>query len=629
MSWNNVKDAVNGNIVIPDISEGYTEEQIKTFATEITNNTVTTGFVNALGITAKELSVEGMKALRIDAEQIDAENLVVTKLNTKQSTENTENLVSDQVRIQDNVITVTGSENNKPVLRVTGESLDEEFKFSSDYLEPASSSIIFTKPDNPINVLLSNLPDLTNEQKIEVGSISLSLPMEEIDNITSRVRLYSENGVPCTVQITSVTGATINSGSLNIGFRCCVEKNGVTIAEYKYNALSLMINNGKFDNYDGTLSTSKRIYVPFDTICEKKYYGGEYTKKIYLVINEGAILGADKINVNVDFWGNDVSNIRIPYYKKHLITEMPNMNIAKDGIRYFVDDYNYFSIDDDGYFTYYGPGKQYGFGVDMNGAWVVIGGKKFNVSNLNEQLETAANSAIANSSGIVELQTEIKGEDGSGGLKNKLNELDEFVKNENDGLAVKVNNLDSDLKSTSAEVSGLSSNFEVFKTDAVTQSKLETELSNYTKIISDDDIKSFIKNLNIDITCYVHSSGDAPRLLTVEKKDTGSLIPQPNYYETDDNCNITMSINKLIDNNYSLITVFPIEDDNYIIRPVIGSIYSYNAGDAYNQKYVNVIEITSDKFNDYYEVNCEIINKTIGTSTFKPIKFKIVDKNTI
>ena len=651
LSWNNVKDAVNENIIIPDISEGYTEEQIKAFATEITNNTVTTGFVNALGITAKELSVEGVEALNIKADQIDTDNLVVKKLDTKYNEENT--LTTDQVRIQDNVITVTGSENNKPVLQVTGEKLNEEFNFSSDYLRPASASIRFEKPDNPINVSLTNSPVSINEHKFEVGSIELIPPAEEIDNITSKTRLYSENGVSCKVTITSVTGNSSSFGALDIGFRCCVEKNGETVAEYKYNALELTISNGVFPNVDDVskpASKTKQIHVPFDTICEKKYYSDEYTKKIYLVINNGGIINAGKIVVNVDFWGSDTSYIAIPYFKKHLITEMPNMNIAKDGIRYFVDDYNYFNIDDNGYFTYYGPGKRYGFGVNMNGAWVVIGGQEFYIANLNEQLKAAADSASVNNRNIKELKTEIIGEDGNGGLKHEITELNKFVKNKDTsltGLAVKVNdlkdsateveanvlNLSTELTTCKGDVTlqkeqlnNLSQDYITFKDATITKDELSTTLSNYTKIISDDVIKSFIKNLNVDITCYAHKLGKTPYTLTVEKKDTSSIIPQTNYYETNDNYNIIMHIANLNENDYSTITVFPIEDDNYIIRPVLGAIYSYD-GDEYNKKYVNVIEITSDKFNNSYEVNCEIINKNTRTNTFKPIKFKIVNKN--
>ena len=419
LKWDNVKDAVDGNIEIP---EGYTEEDIKGFATEITNNTVNTAFVNALKVTADSLTANAINSINIKADQItsgtidskliNVDDINVTQLDTKSSAGN---LVKDQVRIKENEIIVTGDDytglglNAKPVLRVSGNALDN----SIEDFDPIDLTIRSSTDTIDRSIVFS--PSLSNavlEKKYKLSNLSsLGLGNLDIDNtsISNKIRLYSANNsrLTCTINITNwalketggasgLLGAS-GSTSLSIGIRCCASD-----VDYSYNIAQLMINDGKFDNVikgqPGT--TSRTIEVPFETICEKAKADDA---ALYLIVkcDKGVNVGNLTISITSDkFVSSKLNNFG--FKAKQMITNMPNVNITKDHFRYLVDDYNYFDIDNNGYLTYFFNDGVYGIGTDKGndpedetktGLWIKIGDNKFYITELNSTIQTAAKAA--------------------------------------------------------------------------------------------------------------------------------------------------------------------------------------------------------------------------------------------
>jgi hypothetical protein len=53
---------------------------------------------------------------------------------------------------------------------------------------------------------------------------------------------------------------------------------------------------------------------------------------------------------------------------------------SSDGFRYVKTTENYFKLDGNGYFTYYGPYGRNGMGVDSTGLWLQISGSKYSIT---------------------------------------------------------------------------------------------------------------------------------------------------------------------------------------------------------------------------------------------------------
>ena len=396
------------------------------------------GKLTAGQIDASELTVDLAKVKgTLTADNIDATDLTVLKLDTQKAYWDTNTLVKSQVRIQGNEILVTEDLSPKPVLQITGASISDDFAKSS---EPVQKNITFENGGFTItNRLNTQLFSNNNEPiQVDLGEITGLIPNINND-IYTKTRLYVDNfansndpdldistkhSITCKISIgecsglmvipkanpnsqtntsTSVPGFDIGQqdfitttenesvGSFSMGIRCIVyDKDGNIVATSKYKrtpSASIDFRDGKFYNDITPIGSHRTVSVPFDTMCLNRFCDkSKYTIKLALEISEILFYNIGKITMSYEF-----VNPSVNFYAQSLIGNMPNVNIYKDTFRYFIDDYNYLNIDDEGYFTYYGPGKIDGFGVNKeDGVWFFVGGCYFKLSDLSSSMQNAS-----------------------------------------------------------------------------------------------------------------------------------------------------------------------------------------------------------------------------------------------
>lgn len=410
----------------------------------ISANHITTGTIDAEKVTVTNLNASNITSGQISAERINAENLTVKQLDTKSISEN---LTHSQIRIANNEIVVTGSQldgintNVKKVLHVSGKKFDEDYELGKfdPITKKISTSDVNIGTHNATNytnyISFSNKKPSTNTMQYiyKLHTISSDNGINNnlhIDNkeISNKIKLFSnytsienDQRFKCRISIpegdrgfTALDGfATI---SLNIGIGCITSSNQTRM----YSAKRIMIVDGYFSkkfngsdydivNNSGYLGIGSKyidIAVPFETTCMKSEWEGAY---IALIVNCEGIVGNDvTLNLNIENIPDNhydpnkekivsylqmvsgkkyIKNLEFSY--KQIITNMSNVNINRDCFRYFVDDYNYFNIDDNGHLTYYFNDNTYGIGSDENGLWIKIGDQKEYVHDLNQTLSDA------------------------------------------------------------------------------------------------------------------------------------------------------------------------------------------------------------------------------------------------
>lgn len=403
----------------------------------IESETITGDLIKAGSITAEQI-----EAGSITADRIDADNLTVLKLDTQKTYWGSDTLTKSQIRIQGNEILVTEDLSPKPVMKISGSNIPDDFAETST---PKPISTIFeNKGEFEVkNSLNTQLFDNNNEPiRIDLVDITGLIPNLK-NEIYTKTRLYVDNftdyndpnldistkySIGCTIKIknhsklpnpttkaspnnsqtntsTSVPGFDIGQqdfttttgdsavGSFSMGIRCVVydkNDNSKIIATSKYKrtpSASIDFRDGAFFNSINNIGSSRTVNIPFDTLFLNKFKdSSKYTIKLVLEISEILLYNYDQITISYEF-----ANTSVNFYAQSLIGNMPNVNIYKDTFRYFVDDYNYLNIDDEGYFTYYGPGKIDGFGVNKeDGVWFFVGGCYFKLSDLSTSMQNAS-----------------------------------------------------------------------------------------------------------------------------------------------------------------------------------------------------------------------------------------------
>ena len=395
-------------------------------------------------IKAVELNADKITSGTIKSEFINAENLTVKQLDTKGSISG--DLKASQIRIANNEIIVTGSSFEgdinttlKKVLHVSGNKFNDDYELNKfvPITKTISKSVDNIGTHDATNytnyISFSNSKPSTNTMQyiyklhtisrdndinnnLNIGDTTISNKIKLFSNYTS---IENDQRFKCRISIPTdgfVADNNIATISFNIGIGC-ITASGQT---RMYSAKRIMIVDGCFtkkfngSDYDivnnsgylGIGSNYIDIAVPFETTCMKSEWEGAY---IALIVNCEGIVGSN-VTLNLD-----INNIRdntydpneekIVYYlqmdngkkyikdfsfsNKQIITNMSNVNINRDCFRYFVDDYNYFNIDDNGHLTYYFNDNTYGIGSDENGLWIKIGDQKEYVHDLNQTLSDA------------------------------------------------------------------------------------------------------------------------------------------------------------------------------------------------------------------------------------------------
>ena len=249
-------------------------------------------------------------------------------------------------------------------------------------------------------------------------------------SISNKIRLFSnlttdtDERIKCRVRIiTDPKDLYPSLITLSIGIGCVVNNSGDgninDVQERMYSVKRLNIWDGKFkpnNTFEGNITNAGDItdgyidiFIPFETTCLKS----EYEKSsIYLIVKCETFVGEGTLKIKLEdvdentragiFQMSNGENYikNFTFSSKQLINNLANVNINRDCFRYFVDDYNYFNLDDNGYLTYYFMNSLYGIGSDENGLWIKIGDYKEYVSNLNDALSQAKKNADALNSKI-------------------------------------------------------------------------------------------------------------------------------------------------------------------------------------------------------------------------------------
>ena len=452
---------------------------------KILANSITANEINISSLWADQAFINELKAVNIEADnlkvkaanitdtlsadKINVDNLTVMRLDTQKaySSSNPDGLTHSQVRIEDNEILVTANSDNprapvKPVLKISGESVEGKFTEDTNYTyirefgiendrahnqfwigSGAQGNSWFNSEKNSlIKPILSSNGNIINSIPIPILIPTFSSPNYSKTKIFCDSKSHPD-GIPdmlkIALQINSCKTEDNMSSYSSAGFKlgiCCVVKdiNGeiITYGEYKrLNDNSIYIKDGHFVDpnvidINPTGYLTKEFEIPFDTIFDHKYADpSKYTIQICLFISNISYVAVKEMNISYILLAKNDDGVysdKINIYTKPLVGTMPNVNIYRNTFRYFVDSYNYLNIDEDGYFTYYGPGMVDGFGVNKeDGVWFYAGGQKFKLSDLNENIHKASESykkSISEYDGQIKtVKVDIYGEDGTGGLK--------------------------------------------------------------------------------------------------------------------------------------------------------------------------------------------------------------------
>lgn len=382
-------------------------------ANNIAAGTITSEQIAANTITADNIAADFISTIKLDASQITsgqiaadkiaADGLVVKELNTRPGLGNNETgLAYDQVRIQNNEIIVSGRIGDggvlypKPVLSISGdniktdnikEDISNTIYQQTNYSE-AINSVSFTNRSNTTPVLEHSL----KVYKLNTNNLNIGNTTE-----SNKIRLFSADGerLSCTLTIADInldadTGSGLEATThlnaiISIGFRCIANGNPSA-----YSARKLHVSNGIFDESGKNWIT---IDIPFETSCAKL---NANDADIYLVIKCDDVESKCSFTLNLEseeYINTDGYLSGFTFKAREIMTNLPNVSIHKDCFRYFVDDYNYFNFDSDGYLTYYFNDGVYGIGSDENGLWLKIGDYKVSVNELNDTLAVADKTA--------------------------------------------------------------------------------------------------------------------------------------------------------------------------------------------------------------------------------------------
>ena len=272
-----------------------------------------------------------------------------------------------------------------------------------------------------------NKEDDTSGSKLEIDNTSISKKIRLFSYFNTKTdqrlkcRLTVDRSVKNPGGMTQISKGAIDK--LSIGIGCVV--NGkervysakqITIFDGYFTKTGAGITTGEYDGEpgnDGYIDISANhidFVIPFETSCLKSEFDkGEIClivkcKKLSpwvtlkVDINDiGTVGGDDNFDEGdeekfINLAPNRVSGRYLQNFAfsaKQITTNIANVNIYRDCFRYFVDDYNYFNLDEQGYLTYNFMDGLYGIGTDDNGIWIKIGEEKMYVSDLNIALQTA------------------------------------------------------------------------------------------------------------------------------------------------------------------------------------------------------------------------------------------------
>ena len=317
---------------------GYSQDEIEAFATTITKNTVTTGFVNALKVTADKVTTNCLNAISAEVGDLVAENIDVTKLNT--TGKGTKK--SGTISIEDNEILVYNETSPDEVLKITGETDNTSpGNVELSHTPQQIGSEVTKKGDVLDHFLLTDLSKLTNNVYYDIaGTFYVDIDVTDYYITDAPGQDYGSIWVDVVFYIDTQKGSIqdYDNGYLNVVQR-------ITISDMKYTYHSSQNTNYMYYRTDGACS--------FNISKHKKQQG----EKIYCIIFTGDMPTSGNKKGSMTLYSTSTYNNKI--------TAVPKVNkiiIDATGMKLIQNGSNYMKLNHDGTMICKHGGYEFGFG---------------------------------------------------------------------------------------------------------------------------------------------------------------------------------------------------------------------------------------------------------------------------
>jgi hypothetical protein len=320
---------------------------------------VNSTYIDSLNIEAPRIKANALEAHKgyiglLAAETINADSIITKTLNTTPSGETSQG----RIFISDNEIEVYSANEDKMIMRITGSTLDSQGSEPTIKTLPlsknANASGTFSVPSGGDYACGSSLlGTITIPNQGCSYNLSLSNYTATI-TITNNLDTYVGATV-CFDYMIVPSGESCPNKTSTEGVVTPPFAPGKTTRDWIALSSASGINGKKFNA--GTYNVFLRYYY------KKLKSGDNY-------VSNG--------DVNFNLKTTNPGNIIATPYVDSMVEGLTCL--SSDGFRYVKTSKNYFKLDGNGYFTYYGPYGSNGMGVDSSGLWLQIQGSKYTIT---------------------------------------------------------------------------------------------------------------------------------------------------------------------------------------------------------------------------------------------------------
>lgn len=311
---------------------GYSQAEIEAFATTITKNVITTPSLYALTITADNVTTNCMNAISAEVENLVAENIEVTRLNTNGygSTE------GGTISIEDHSLKVYESNSSKEVLEITGGSGSGELTNVDLTFSSMSYGSVVTSTGDVLNhAAIFSFSGLTK-------GVTYEMPSKDF-NVDALIQDSTESDSP---------GQDYGVAYATAIFYIATSKG--TLQDYKNGKLNV-INTSTADlQYIYQRDTTNYSANGSCTLSGFTYTKPSGTEKIYCMVTAN-LNGSDSVQIKM----SPVSG------KVQAVPAINKVIIDSSGIRLLKNGSNSITLNHDG--TFLSKHNGYQLGMDDNG----------------------------------------------------------------------------------------------------------------------------------------------------------------------------------------------------------------------------------------------------------------------
>lgn len=326
---------------------GYSQSEIEAFATTITKNTVTTGFVNALKVTADNVTTNCMNAISAEVGDLVAENIDVTKLNTTGKGVITGGTIS----IEGNSMKVYKNDSATEILEITGDSSTGDLvtKHIGCANQQTYGPTQTEKNQILFHDMIYNFSGLTKGVTYECSdTVSISVDALVTDYYVTDAPGQDYGSLPTTVVVYKSTTKQ-------------------SLQDYQNDKLKNIILDGTLDFTYTYKDSGYSGYQNYGGISDSFSFKPftEYTptenERIYCMVVTSQVPGT---------WDGKTGDIQVKLSGGDTISAIPRINkvlINSAGIKLLKNGDNYIKLNHDG--TFVAKHGKYSLGLDSGGAY--------------------------------------------------------------------------------------------------------------------------------------------------------------------------------------------------------------------------------------------------------------------